>query len=360
MKVLLIGEFSALHRNLKEGLVKQGHDVTIAALGDSWKNISRDIDLDSSKSKYLAAIERRVNVFTKLYNLKGYDIVQFVNPFCLFYLPILSKILIKRLKKNNGKLFMLAAGTDSFYLKYGPDRMEYSPIEDYLKFDYKKTKHKYESRRYFNFNDWFADYVDGIIPIMYEYEVCYKDKENLLPCIPIPMNIDSIKYQANKVDDKIFIFHGLNRYGFKGTKYVEQAFEILKEKHGEKVELLIEGKMPLETYLSVMKRAHIIIDQTSSFSNGVNAIYALAMGKVVLGGGEEKSLASLDMTSTPVFNIKPNSDSIVKQIDYLISNHDQFDMLSRNSREHVERYHDYDDVAKLYVESWQKCKSLND
>lgn len=37
MRILLLGEFSAFHKNLKEGLVALGHEVVLASHGDGWK-----------------------------------------------------------------------------------------------------------------------------------------------------------------------------------------------------------------------------------------------------------------------------------------------------------------------------------
>lgn len=45
MTILLLGEYSALHKNLKEGLNELGYEALIASDGDGWKNIPRDIDL---------------------------------------------------------------------------------------------------------------------------------------------------------------------------------------------------------------------------------------------------------------------------------------------------------------------------
>ena len=39
MKILLLGDYSAVNKYLKEGLVALGCDVTLASNGDSWKNI---------------------------------------------------------------------------------------------------------------------------------------------------------------------------------------------------------------------------------------------------------------------------------------------------------------------------------
>ena len=39
MKILLLGEFSSLHKYLKEGLISLGHNVSLASSGDGWKKI---------------------------------------------------------------------------------------------------------------------------------------------------------------------------------------------------------------------------------------------------------------------------------------------------------------------------------
>ncbi|WP_034293688.1 MULTISPECIES: hypothetical protein [Bacillus] len=59
-KILLLGEYSGVHQNLKEGLKELGHDVVVASDGDEQIRINSDIDL-SLQSKY--------NI-TKLYELK--------------------------------------------------------------------------------------------------------------------------------------------------------------------------------------------------------------------------------------------------------------------------------------------------
>ena len=101
---------------------------------------------------------------------------------------------------------------------------------------------------------------NGVIPIMYEYEVSYSDVENRLNTIPIPINIEKIKYQDNIVKEKVVIFHGLSRYGFKGTRHVEEAFDYLRQKYPNDLELVIKGNLPLNEYLDLMSRTNIVID----------------------------------------------------------------------------------------------------
>ena len=215
-----------------------------------------------------------------------------------------------------------------------------------------KGYQNYKSQSDLDFNQWIIEKVSGVIPIMYEYEVGYASVPNRLPTIPIPINIDKIPYEENKVRKKLVVFHGLNRYEFKGTRHVEEAFEVLARKYPNDLELVIDGKMPLNDYLAVMRRTNVVIDQTYSYSCGMNAIYALAMGKVVLGGAEPESLISLGVDSTPVINLKPNAQSIIEKIEQLLEKRNQFEQLGYESRKFAEEVHDYKKIAQQYIDTW--------
>ena len=110
--------------------------------------------------------------------------------------------------------------------------------------------------------------------------------------------------------------------------------------------------MPLEKYLEVMRKTNIVIDQTNSYSLGVNGIYAMAMGKVVLGGAESESLKSLGVESSPVINIKPNAKSIVDAIEKLIDQKEQIREIGLKSRKFTEEVHGHIKIAKKYLETW--------
>ena len=55
MKILLIGEYSNLHNSLKQGLQKNGFEVTLLSTGDGFKNFDSDIPIKSSlfENKFL-------------------------------------------------------------------------------------------------------------------------------------------------------------------------------------------------------------------------------------------------------------------------------------------------------------------
>ena len=83
MKVLLIGEFSGFHVNLKQGLQKLGVDCVLAANGDGWKKIDGadmplyDVDTSSLWKKTKSLL---IEPFMRLKALYGYDVVQLMDP----------------------------------------------------------------------------------------------------------------------------------------------------------------------------------------------------------------------------------------------------------------------------------------
>ena len=357
MKILLLGEFSALHKNLKEGLVELGHEVIVAAGGDGFKKIPTDISFDftSPFPGPLKKIHQRYQLYSTVSQLKGFDVVQMVNPFIFprKYFPIES--LIKSLVKNNSRFFLSGAGCDAYFWRYGRKQLKYGPFEETLKYDQKKADSRLESDASFKFNEWLVNQVKGVIPIMYEYEVSYSSCPQRLNTIPIPMNLNKIEYKENTLGKKLVIFHGLNRYGFKGTRHVEEAFEYLRKKYPNDLELVIEGNLPLNEYLELMQRTNVIVDQMHSHSLGVNGVYALAMGKVVIGGAEPESLASLGVRSSPVINIQPSAASLIEQIEKLLEKRNSIPQLGYESRLFAEKVHSHTKVAEQYINTWNNA-----
>ena len=210
-----------------------------------------------------------------------------------------------------------------------------------------------ESEEAFRFNKKIVKISNGVIPVVYELEVCYQGEiGKCLKTIPIPINTSTIKFRDNRVGKKMVVFHGLNRYGFKGTRLVEAAFECLNKKHPNDLELIIDGKMPLKDYLEVLGRSNVVIDQMHSHSLGMNGVYALAMGKVVMGGAEPESLKSLGVAVSPVINLKPNVQSIIDEVEKLLEKRDQLPVLGLRSREFAEQVHGHRKVAQQYIETW--------
>ena len=59
MKILFLGEFSSLYKNLKEGLLELGHEAVVASYGDGWKKIPTDIYLGGGGLGGLTRLEEK-------------------------------------------------------------------------------------------------------------------------------------------------------------------------------------------------------------------------------------------------------------------------------------------------------------
>lgn len=359
MKILLVGEFSGLHNNLKEGLIALGHEVVLASTGDGWKKYPSDINWLPTRFKgRLGYLEYLYKQYKLSKNLKNFDVVQFISNYQIFERRFgLKNICYNNLIKKNKKSFFLAAGAD--------------PViwQSWLETKNPKLSNLIRQTNKYDLDASLVEYLlspeekvktlklvkksNGIIPIMYEYAEPYRGFSNLCPTIPIPINCDKIEFIENTVQTKLIIFHGLNRKGAKGTAYVEKAFDILRKKYPNDLELIIAGNMPYNEYMEFIKKVNVIVDQTNSYSVGINGLVALAQGKTILGGAEKCALEELSYESCPVINITPNAQDIVAKIEELLECRNQFLELGKQSRSFVEKYHSHITIAKKYLEVWE-------
>ena len=104
MKILLLGEYSNVHATLAEGLRMLGHDVTVASNGDFWKNYPRDISLVRRPGR-LGGIMLMAKLYAILPRLKGYDVVQLINPMFIELKAGRLFRIYKYLRRHNKKSF---------------------------------------------------------------------------------------------------------------------------------------------------------------------------------------------------------------------------------------------------------------
>lgn len=345
MKILLIGEFSGLHKNLASGLRFLDHEVVLASSGDGKKAFSRDIDISTNlKSKPFKSV---VNIFKLLKLARGFDVVQFIYPI-LFY-PLIDPYVYKRIIKNNKKSFLIAAGTDYRYIKscsefrYNP----YSPMVENNEFKF-INQLKYFSK----WNNELVELVDGVIPSMYEYALGYSKNSNKLDTIPLPLDLNGIEYKENIVKNEIVILYGRTRPGFKGEKHILPALKRVKENFSN-VEVKIIENLPINKYLEELKSCNILIDQCNSYSYGMNAVFGMALGKVVFSGNEPECRKEFQQENIPIINIVPDENMIYKEI----CNHldaIKIKKIGGLSRQFVESFHNHEKIASRYIYNWGK------
>ncbi|TBV27611.1 glycosyltransferase family 1 protein [Meridianimaribacter sp. CL38] len=375
MRILLIGEYSRLHNSLKEGLTALGHEVLLVGNGDGFKNYPVDIRLDHSfHSKFLKKIKIgfyrltsidigswEIYFKTLLINkkLKGFDVVQLINESSIKATPKLEIKFLKRILKQNKKLFLLSCGIDYQCMKYMMEgKFEYSIMSPYLEdkslFDLYKFQLQYLNEDYTKLHNFIYNNSNGVIATDMDYHIPLLGNKHYLGLIPNPINIEKIKYTPLKVDDKIKIFHGVNTKAIvkKGNQYFSDALKIIEKKYGDKVEIKTTYSIPYNEYIKLYDECHILLDQVYGYDQGYNALEAMAKGKVVLTGAEKEFEKFYDLKHQVAVNVKPDVNQIVNALSDLIENPEKIINISKSARTFIEDYHDYKKIAKKYSNAW--------
>lgn len=349
MKILLLGEFSSLHRYLKEGLEALGHEVYFAASTDGWKGISGQDFLFKDTEGPLQSIKDSISF---VFKLGKFDVIQLITSriFTLYT----NYFLIKYLKTKTKCLSLCAAGTDYYTLKCLENgNLEYGveAFDPSIKLDYSNRN----LRGCISIlNGKYVPYLaDVIIPSLYEYSISYKKFKTLYNVIGFPINYDKINYQNNEVKGKVVFFHGLNRELAKGTPIIRRAFAMLQDKYQNEVEIIVKGHMPFDKYLDVISKTNVVVDQCCDYGYGINACVSMAQGKVVLSGCRKETLDALNIESTPMILAKPDSNFLFKQMEKIIENKAMIPKIGFASCQYIKQHHDYKMIAKQYIEAWK-------
>lgn len=379
MKILLVGEYSRLHNTLKEGLLKLNHKVTLIGNGDGFKNYPVDIKIGAkfftkpllffiSKALHkltsisLIELENAYSFYRVLQQLKGYDVVQLINEDCLKTIPFLEKWLLKKLFKQNKKVFLLSCGTDYISVKYADDKkFKYSiltPLHNHpnLKKQYKFIL-KYIKKPYYKLHTFIYKNIDGVIASDIDYHIPLLNHPKYLGLIPNPINTEKVTYIENNFNFKIKIFHGINTLNYikKGNAFFEEALEIIQKKYTEKIDIIITKDIPYHEYIKLYNSCHILLDQVYAYDQGYNALEAMAKGKVVFTGAEQEWLDYYKLKEdTVTINALPDAQKIADKLEWLILNSKEIEKISLNARAFIEKEHYYINVVQKYLSVWNE------
>lgn len=362
MKILLLGDYSAVHKNLKEGLLELGYDVILASDGDGKKNIpGKDFPLTIEMSgnklvnnrytqKYYREIQPLLN--RKFY---GYDIVQMISP-TLFDWKIRMQIYKKIINKNKN-IFCLLTSVDYYvYNAWKAGKFRYTPFDDNEELVNSwigdSKAHKIHKEVY----NFVLEHSKGIIPVNpYELEMPYYGMKNLRRYIPVPVNTQKISYHPNIVKNgKIVIYHSITRPKEKGSDYIVKAMNFIQEKYPNDVECIVREMVPYTEWLELMDKANVIVDQCKSYTGGMTAALSLARGKVVLSGFAPETFPSIQTPDCPIYDITPNTEQIIRTLEGIIEQKNSIEEIGYRGRKFVEKEHDYIKVTKMYLEEWSR------
>ena len=378
MRILLLGEYSNVHATLAKGLREMGHEVTVVSNGDFWKDYPRDIDVSRPAGR-VGGLRLLARVYALLPRLKGYDIVQLINP---MFLELKARRLFpvyRYLRRHNRKVVLCAMGMDYYWvnecLTRRPLRYSDFNIGQTLRTDAPAM----EARRDWlatdkeKLNRMMAHDCDAIVAGLYEYYVCYQphfaDKLQFIPLpivspassqfSPLTSQFSPLTSQFSPLTShpKLRLFIGISRgrSAYKGTDIMLRAAEAVGKKYPDRMEIVKAEGVPFAEYQQLMDGSDAILDQLYSYTPSMNPLLAMSKGIVCIGGGEPESYDILgEQELRPIVNVQPNYESVCHELEQLVLHPERLPLLKRQSIEYVSRNHDYLKVAAQYVALYEK------
>ena len=361
MRILLLGEYSNVHNTLAKGLRALGHEVTVASDGDSWKDYPRDIDLKRDLTSRTGRISFLWRLFRALPKMRGYDIVQLINP--IFFELKAQRIMpfYRYLRRHNKKIVMGAFGMDYYWVSVNTDirPLRYS---DFNFGDQPRTD--IEAQRFRD--EWIgtpkeklcreiAQDCDAIPAGLQEYWATYNEVPELrgkMHFIPYPIVMPEI-YRTAFYGGPLKLFAGISRgrNAYKGTDIMLRAAQRLQQKYPDKLELKIVEGVPFDEYTRILEGSDAILDQLYSYTPSMNALLAMSKGIIVVGGGEPENYDILgEKELRPIINVLPNEQSVYDSLEDLILHPERISDLKKQSVEYIKRHHDYIKVAQQYLD----------
>lgn len=357
MRILLIGEYSNVHATLARGLRSLGHEVIVASNGDYWKDYPRDIDLARPRGRW-GGMELAARVYANLHSMRGFDIVQLINP---MFMELKAERLVPiydYLRRHNGRVVMGAFGMDYYWVNECCTRMplRYSDfnIGKHLRTnaDAIRERAEWTGTPKQRLNERVASTADKIVAGLYEYWACYQpnfpDKTVFIP-FPVDMGDDDPAVTATSLPVKLFIGINKERSEYKGTDIMLAAALDVERKYPERVRVVKAESVPFSEYRHLMDGSDLLLDQLYSYTPAMNALLAMSKGIVCVGGGEPENYEIIGEESLrPIINVEPSYQSVYDALERVALNPSRLDTMKSESVEYVRRHHHYIKVARQY------------
>lgn len=369
-KILLLGDYSNCQRSLATGLRRLGCDVTLISDGTSWQQCERDIDITRHPGK-LGGIGLFMRLSTSLRPyLRGYDIVSVHDPNFVSLRPSLIRTVFDRLRRDNGGVFLNAMSTDIPFLDMLEDKdspLRYSewfvdgrPSRLMQSEDGRYQWDAWHGSEISGYQRYFYDRIDGAVSVLYEYHC---GLQHALPSEKIAYGgipIDIERFTPVSLPDKIdrvrlFLGRDRTRKLLKGSDFLEEAAAEVVRRHPDKAELIIVENRPFDEFVSLLRSAHIVLDQIYSYTPATTALMAMAYGLCVISGGEEAYYDFIgEHENRPVINAPLTVPELVRTIENLVLHPEDLAERGRQSRLFVEKHNDCVTVARRYLDFWTK------
>ncbi len=371
MKVLLMGDASNYHWALANGLRSAGHEVTVASHGSRWMNTSRDIDISRKPGK-LGGLELYARFMTTLRpRLAGYDVVQLCGPSFVELRPGRIRKVFDMLRENNGRVFLTAIGTDSYFVERC---VSPNPPLAYSEWQVKGCPTPYSASADDKKKEWLTpemrqhcrmiyDNVDGAVSVLYEYHKVLTDyfQKERLAYAGIPVEIENVQCLAmppvgTGSPVRILVAYHKGRTLEKGTDFLLKAVREVERRNPGRVIVDEVSNIPYDAFLRRLGDSHIVVDQLYSYTPATTALLAMARGRVTVSGGEEDYYKFIgERELRPIINADPRDFNLtVSRIEEVALNPARLKSLGMEGRKFVEKHNAAAVVAERYIDFWDR------
>lgn len=370
MRILFLGDYSGFHSTLAAQLRKAGHECTVVSDGSRCMDTSRDIDLTRKQGK-LGAIKYLFDVNSVVSRLKGYDVVQLINPSFFTLRPEKLKFFFDRIRKNNSSVFLTLASSDSLIvdsllntqtLRYSEFKVGDNPTNYTL--NNQKTINRWLSKELTDYCKYVYDKVDGAASALYEYHLAatphLKNKPLVYSGIPVDTNTINFLTPDFSIKNKIKLLVGIKSelIEFKGTNRLLDVAKEIEAKYPDRCEVVVAKDLKINDYLISLLDADIVLDQLYSYTPATNALQTMAMGKISVSGAEPEFYDFIDEKELkPIINVVPDDKKIFETLETLVNQPAEvLNKLALDGRKFVEKHNSAEIVADRFLELWGKIQ----
>lgn len=180
--------------------------------------------------------------------------------------------------------------------------------------------------------------ADGIV--IHDDELIPYLPDACAPVYVVPLRVNVARFTPRYPDPDaatIRIVHAPSKRAVKGTKYVLEAFDRLREKYDNIELVLVEGKTQQEAF-AIYETADIIVDQLFAGTYGVFAIEGMAMGKPVITYISDEMKQRLP-AELPI--VSGSTRTVADAMERLIRDGALRRERGIAGRQYVENYHNY-------------------
>lgn len=366
-KILLLGDYSNCHRTLAGALLRLGCDVTYASDGCRWMSLDRHIDISRRSGKIGGAELYLRFLFGDLRKiLKGYDIVALNDLNFVQLRPSRIASLFRKLKNDNGAVFLTSMSTDAAYLDMvePPDSpLRYSewfignePSRHFVANKYKWVS--WHSPELVKYQREALDSIDGAVSVLYEYHLAMVKALGEGRCAygGIPVDTDfftPVKLPKNPDRVKFFLGRDRSRMLMKGSDLLEVAARRVVEEMPDIAELEIVENLPFSDFVKRLQTSHVVLDQIYSYTPATTALMAMSLGLNTVSGGEPEYYDFIgESINRPVINAPVELEPLTATLRSIAVNRHEIASRGSASREFVLKHNSADVVAKRFLDFW--------